>query len=118
MFTEFIGPYEVRRGDDWMEIHVNDEIGDALAKSAIFNVINNGWVGGESILQRWSREKYRYTYMYVRTVLPSAEKYAWDKLAEEEINVLAELSAYLENKRQAERPLPHHKSCECSACYW
>jgi len=118
MFTEFIGPYEVRRGDDWMEILVNDEIGDSLAKSALFNVINNGWVGGESLSQRWWREAYRYKYMYVRTVLDSAEKYAWNKLAEEEIKVLAWSSALLENKRQAQRPLPHHKSCECSACYW
>jgi len=118
MFTEFIGPYKVRRGDGWMEILVNDEIGDSLAKSALFNVINNGWVGGESLLQRESRKAYRYKYMYVRTVLDSAEKYAWNKLAEEEIKELARSSAFLENKRQAERPLPHDKSCKCSTCYW
>jgi len=118
--TEYIGPWEVRRcrESNWMEILVNDEIGDSLAESALFNVIHNGWVGGESILQRWSREKYRYKYMYVRTVLDSAEKYAWGKLAEQEIKVLAWASALAHNKRQAERPLPHEESCECGTCYW
>jgi hypothetical protein len=101
-----------------MEILVNDELGDTLAKSALFNVINHGWVGGEPFYQRECRKAYRYTYMYVRTVLDSAEEFAWNKLAEQEIKMIAWSSSLIQSELQAKRPLPHEKSCDCSTCYW